>query len=93
MYASVRRYTGNAELAEALNQRADEVRSVISEISGFKAYYLVEAGDDAVTISVFDDEAGAQQSNDAAAAWLSENMPEAVSTAPQISAGEVLLTM
>jgi hypothetical protein len=93
VYASVRRYAGNAELAKALSSRADEVKPVISEISGFQAYYLIDAGGDAVTFSVFDNEAGAQQSNEAAAAWLRENMPDAAPTAPDISAGEVLLSM
>ncbi len=93
MYASVRRYPGSTDLAQALSARADEVRPVISEIAGFQAYYLIEAGGDTVTVSVFDDEAGAQQSNEAAAAWLKENMPDAATTAPEISAGEVLMSM
>jgi heme-degrading monooxygenase HmoA len=93
VYASVRRYSGNAELAEALSSRADEVRSVISEIAGFQAYYLIDADGDAVTVSVFDSEAGAQQSNEAAAAWLKENMPDVAPATPEISAGEVVLTM
>ena len=93
MYASVRRYTGNAELAEALSSRAGEVKEVISEIAGFQAYYLIDAGGDAVTVSVFDDEAGARQSNEAAAAWLKENMSHITAAAPEISAGEVLLSM
>jgi len=91
MYASVRRYEGNAELAGELSSRADEVRSVVGDIPGFRAYYLLDAGGDTVSISVFDDESGAHQSNEAAAAWLKENVPN-LPGAPAISAGEVLLS-
>jgi len=89
--ASVRRYEGNAGLADELSSRADEVRTVVGGIPGFRAYYLLAAGGDTISISVFDDEAGAQQSNEAAAAWLSENVPN-LPAAPAVSAGEVLLS-
>jgi len=42
MYASIRWYGGNTDLAGQLASRADDVKSVISVISGFKAYYLVQ---------------------------------------------------
>jgi len=91
VYASVRRYEGNRGLAEQLNSRADDVRSVVGDIPGFRAYYLVAAGGDTVSISVFDDESGAQRSNEAAAAWLTENVPD-LPAPPAVSAGEVLLS-
>ena len=91
MYVSVRRYEGNSELAGQLSSRADEVKGVVGDIPGFRAYYLLDAGGDTVSISVFDDESGAHQSNEAAAAWLKDNVPN-LPGAPAISAGEVLLS-
>ena len=41
MHATVRIYPGANELADALVERKDEVKRLISEIDGFKAYYLV----------------------------------------------------
>jgi hypothetical protein len=93
VYASVRRYAGNTELARELSSRQDDVRSVIAGISGFRAYYLIAAGGDSVTVSIFDDEAGATQSNEAAAAWLKENLPDLATTPPEISAGEVVFSL
>ena len=92
MHATVRIYAGANELADALVEREDEVKQIISEIDGFKAYYLVRTSDGATSISVYDDEAGAEQSNRVAAAWVAENLPDLNIAAPQISAGEVAIS-
>ena len=93
MYASTRYYAGNTELADALVERQDDVRRIISEIDGFQAYYLLrsESGD-TISISVYDDQAGAERSNEAAAEWVRENLPDMNVSAPNIAAGEVALT-
>ena len=56
-----------------------------------KAYYLVKGEDATASISVFDDRAGAEESNRAAAAWLAENLPNLGVAPPQVTAGEVLI--
>ena len=62
MYATIRNYSGNTELADALVANAAAVESLISAIAGFKAYYLIRTNDGAASISVFDSEAGAGES-------------------------------
>ena len=91
MYATVRTYSGASELADALVGKAADVKSLISEIAGFKAYYLVRTGDGAVSISVYEDQAGADASTTAAAAFIGENLPGLSVAAPQVSSGEVVL--
>ncbi len=91
MYASIRWYGGNTDLAGQLASGADDVKSVISVISGFRAYYLVQVDGGTVSISVFDDEAGAEESNRAAAAWLRDNMPDVSVDPPTTSGGEVVV--
>ncbi len=92
MYATVRTYSGGPELADALVSNAADVKSLVSGIDGFKAYYLVRTADGTVSISVYDNEAGANESNSAAANWIRENLPELGGSAPQVSAGEVLIS-
>jgi len=92
MYASVRTYSGGSELADALVSHETDVKSLISGIDGFKAYYLVRTADSTVSISVYDDEAGAHESNSAAANWIRENLPDLGGSAPQVSAGEVVIS-
>lgn len=92
MFASVRTYAGNRDLADTLAARENDIRQVISAIPGFKAYYLLQTEDGTTTISIFDDRAGAEESNRAAAAWLSENLPDLNIGAPQVAAGEAVLS-
>lgn len=91
MYGSIRIYSGASELADALVENASEVERLVSGIDGFKAYYLIRTSDGAASISVFDDEAGAQESNNVARAWIGENLPDMSISAPQVSAGEVMI--
>ena len=91
MYASIRRYKTKpgvaAELAQRVNQGAVPM---LSQVSGFVAYYVVDAGNDvAVSVSVFQDEAGSIESNRIAASWVKENTASLVSGTPEIMAGEV----
>ncbi len=92
MFATVRTYSASPKLADALVSREADVKSLISGIAGFKAYYLVRTADGAVTISVYDDEAGATESTSAAAKWIRENLPELGGSTPQVSAGEVVIS-
>lgn len=91
MYGTIRIYTGSSDLADALVENESEVKRIVSAIDGFQAYYLVRTADGAASISVYENEAGAQESNKAAAAWLRENLPDLTIAAPQVSAGEVLI--
>lgn len=91
MYASIRTYAGNHDLADTLAEHADEIRQVISGIDGFKSYHLVKTSDGTTSISVFEDQAGAEESNRAAAGWLAENLPDLNIEAPQVTAGETVV--
>jgi len=92
MHATLRWYSGNQDLADRLAARGDEVRSVIGAVSGVRAYYLIRTGDGTVSVTVADDAGSADESNEVAAAWLKENMPDAAS-APQVSMGDVVLSL
>ncbi len=92
MHATMRYYAGNTDLADQLAGRADEIRSVISEVPGFQSYYLVKLDDATVTITVCDDEAGTAESTRVAADWIRENMPDLAASPPMVSSGTVTLS-
>jgi len=76
MYAAIRQAKAKAGAAEELARRIKEgAIPIISDVEGFKAYYVVYAGDDTVTaISVFNNFASAEEANKRALAWIDENL-------------------
>ncbi len=92
MYATIRIYTGNSDLADELRANQESVKRAISAVPGFQAYYFVATDGGDASVTVCDDQAGAEESNRAAAAWISENLPGLSIAAPAISAGEVVIS-
>jgi len=90
MYATIRAYQGDAGLADALVANESEVRRIVGEIDGFRAYYLIKLAEGTTSVSVFETREGAEASSRAAAAWLAENLPGMQAT-PYVTAGEVVL--
>ncbi len=91
MYASIRRYNMDPGSVDELMRRVNEgFVPIISQGAGFKAYYAIDAGDGVVaSISVFETQAGAEESNRMAASWVKENLASLLPTPPEITAGEV----
>lgn len=75
MYAAIRQGKAKAGMAEELTQRIKEgAIPIISDVAGFRAYYVIYAPDDTVTaISIFDDYAGAAEFNRRGVAWIEQN--------------------
>ena len=92
MYATVRVYPSKSQLAAELRANEESVKGVISAVPGFQAYYFVDTPDGGgASITVCDDQAGAEASNRAAAAWIAENLAGQSIAPPTISAGEVVI--
>jgi len=91
MYVTVRRYEGVTNPTEAGRQVRETFLSVISEIPGFVAYYWVDAGGGVmISTSVFQDKAGAEESNRRAAAVVQDSLASLLPKPPQVTAGEVV---
>jgi hypothetical protein len=91
MYVAVRRYQVKAGSIDELAQRAQQgFVPLLSQVPGFVAYYGVAAGNEGIfTVSVFQDQAGADESTRLAADWVRQNLAEFVQGAPELRAGEV----
>jgi hypothetical protein len=93
MHATVRLYRGNSDLADRLAAHADEVKQLIGGVDGFRAYYLVRGDAATASVTVCDDAEGAERTNQMAAEWLRENMPDVAISPPEICAGDVVIDM
>ena len=93
MHVTIRRYSGSPELADVLVARESEVRDIITGIDGFQAYYLIRGADgEATSITAYDSESGAEESNRRAAEWLRENVPDLSVSPPEVTAGEAVIS-
>jgi hypothetical protein len=93
MYAAIRQGKAKSGMAEELARRIKEgAIPIISDVEGFMAYYVVYAPDDTVTaISIFNDFAGAEESNRRGIAWIEQNLTPLL-TGPAIAvAGPVIV--
>jgi hypothetical protein len=76
MYAAIRQGRPKAGMAEGLARRIKEgAIPIISNVPGFKAYYVIYAPDDTVTaISIFDNYGAAEESNRRGLAWIEQSL-------------------
>jgi len=63
---------------------------LLEEVPGFIAYYWIDAGDGVMaSLSVYEDQNGADKSVELARAWVRENAAELIPNPPQITEGHV----
>ena len=91
MYTSIRRYKiGAGSIDELMRIIKEGAVPILRDVPGFITYYVLDAGEGVVaTISVFENQAGADESNRRAADWVRENVAAFQPGQPEITAGEV----
>jgi quinol monooxygenase YgiN len=91
MHVAIRRYHTDPASVDAVMQQVNEgFIPIIKDADGFLAYYALKAGSDEVaTVSIFEDQAGAEESSRRAADWVRQNLAALLPDPPEITAGEV----
>ena len=64
---------------------------IVKDVPGFREYFLVETGEGVISISVFEDQAGAEESTARAADWVQENLADFFTGPPTVTTGSVWL--
>jgi effector-binding domain-containing protein len=93
MYAAIRQSKAKFGMAEELARRIKEgAIPIISDVEGFIAYYVIYAPDDTVTaISIFNNHAGAEESNRRAIDWIEQNLAPLLTGPATAVAGPVIV--
>ena len=91
MHVAVRRYQLDpASVDEVMRQVNEGFIPIIKDADGFLAYYALNAGaGEIATVSVFEDQAGAEESIRMAGDWVRQNLAALLPDPPDIIAGEV----
>jgi hypothetical protein len=94
VYASIRKYyivPGTTD--EFLRRVREGFVPIISQVPGFQAYYVMQVrNDEVVSISLFDLQAGAEESVRRAAAWVDKNLVSFLQGFPEIIVGQVRIS-
>jgi hypothetical protein len=91
MYAAVRRYEGVSDPQKVAKVGHEGFVPIISEMPGFVAHFLVDAGDGVmVAISVFEHKDAEEQSTFRAGEFVQEHLAPLLPNPPQVTAGEVV---
>jgi hypothetical protein len=96
LYAAIRQGKAKASMAEELVRTIkEEAIPIISDVPGFKAYYVIYAPDDTVTaISIFDNYAGAEESNRRGLAWIEQSLaPLLIGPATAVAGPVIVYTL
>jgi hypothetical protein len=91
MYVAVRRYEGVTDPQKVAQVAEEGFVPIISELPGFVAHYLVDAGDGVmVATSVFEHKEAEEQSTFRAGEFVAKELEPLMPNPPQITAGEVV---
>jgi hypothetical protein len=93
MYAAIRQAKAKTGTAEELARRIKEgAIPIISDVDGFRAYYVVYAPDDTVTaISIFNKYEQAEEANRRALAWIETDLAPLLAGQATAMAGPVIV--
>ena len=95
MHATIRRYEGidQTRKDEVTRKFEESLLPRLSEMPGFKSFYLIEADKGVMrSISFFDTPAHADESTRVAATWVrDEKLEAALPNPPKVTGGEVIV--
>lgn len=91
MYMAIRSYKYKAGAFDQINTSVQGgFVPIVSKAPGFIAYHLVNTGSGTLsTVSLFENQAGAEESTRMAAEWVKENLASLLESPPEVKAGEV----
>jgi hypothetical protein len=92
MYAAIRRYKTKpgSPMSDVARRAQEGFVPIVSGLPGFVAYYGVVAENNVVvTVSIFEDQAGEEESTRRAAEWVKQNLAEFIEGPPEVTAGSV----
>jgi hypothetical protein len=92
MHATIRIYDEAEGLADAVAANKAEIVGLFEGVGGFRGYYIVKTGpSSAASITVFDDQAGVESSNEIARDWIAANLGNLSISPPTVMSGEVAM--
>ena len=95
MHTVIRSYSGSGATAlfDLLEERKEEVESLIRAVTGFVSYSLVRTADGGVSVTVCQDKGGTDESLQLARDWIQEHGSNLDVSPPTVTEGSNILQM
>jgi quinol monooxygenase YgiN len=95
MFAAIRHYRAEPpSIDEVVRRVQEEFVPVIRDTAGFVSYSVLipaDREDQIVTVSVFEDQQSAEESNRKAVEWVARNLGELLRPTPEFAGGQVVV--
>ena len=95
MFAAIRYYQADPpSIDEVVRRVQNDFVPLVRDTQGFVSYFILipsERENEIVSVSVFEDREGAQESNRKAADWVAQNLSELLRPAPEYADGRVVV--
>jgi quinol monooxygenase YgiN len=95
MFAAIRYYQAEPpSIDEVVRRVQQDFVPVIRDVAGFVSYFvLVPSGreEEIVSVSVFEDQQSAEESNRKATEWVAQNLSELLRPNPEFAEGRVVV--
>ena len=91
MYVTTRHYSGLDRAAlDEITRRREEIEAFVGSLSGLQSWYAFASGDSMTTVTVSNDQRGAEETVAQVAAWIRGNMPTFLPNPPEVRMGEAI---
>ena len=95
MFAAIRYYQADPpSIDEVVRRVQEDFVPLIRDMRGFVSYFILvpsEREEDIVSVSVFEDQQSAEESNRMALEWVVQNLSELLRPAPEFAGGQVVV--
>lgn len=95
MFAAIRYYQADSpSIDEVVRRVQNDFVPLVRDTQGFVSYFILipsERENEIVSVSVFEDREGAQESNRKAADWVEQNLSELLRPDPEFADGRVVV--
>ena len=95
MFAAIRYYQADPpSIDEVVRRVQEDFVPLIRDMQGFISYFILvpsEREEDIVSVSVFEDQQSAEESNSKAAEWVVQNLGELLRPSPEFASGQVVV--
>src|SRR3954468_17011839 len=94
MHAIIRKYTASPDVMDEARPKLAHLEETMRQTPGFVGYYFLETDDGLTTITITEDETGAQESMGRAANWVQQHLPQTRGSmsAPEVTTGRALIS-